>query len=46
MGETANKLTTIQIYLLNIPEPCHTVTDKYNGMHFTDLSQTIECHIS
>lgn len=37
MGETANKLTTLQIYLLTTNQPCHSVTDKYNGLHFTEF---------
>ena len=40
METTTNKLTEIRNYLLKTDQPCHTVTDKYNGMHFTDFIKT------
>lgn len=37
MEKTINKLTVIENYLSKTIQPCYTVTDKYNGMHFTDF---------
>jgi hypothetical protein len=42
MGKAANTLTAIQLYLLTTIQPEHSVTDQYNGMHFTDFIKTFK----
>ena len=42
MGKATNTLTAIQLYLLTTIQPEHTVTDQYNGMHFTDFIKTFK----
>lgn len=42
MGKASNTHTAIQLYLLTTIQPEHTLTDQYNGIHFTDFLNTFK----